>query len=230
MTKAWLPLEANAHLLTEYGKVIGLPAGLGFHEVISMEPWALEMIPTPVEAVLLVFPISEDPPEDDFAESGIDTAIESCYFMEQTVGNACGTIALLHALINLSLSGKYTFEPSSYVSRILESTKHLTARLRADWLATDPEIEALHARFQVLGDTPVEGSEDVDTHFICFIRCNDHIVELDGRRGHALTRAYTEEGNGFPEKVFDIIRTEFVDRNPGELRFSILALAPTITD
>lgn len=40
--------------------------------------------------------------EDEAAEaSPASAASQSAYFMKQTIGNACGTIALLHTIANL---------------------------------------------------------------------------------------------------------------------------------
>jgi ubiquitin carboxyl-terminal hydrolase L3 len=90
MPKSWLPLEANPEVLTSYCQRLGLQSTLGFHDVLGVEEWAMDMIPQPVHAILLLFPISsasEAERESTLADGGI-----RAYFMKQTVGNACGTI------------------------------------------------------------------------------------------------------------------------------------------
>jgi Ubiquitin carboxyl-terminal hydrolase, family 1 len=65
----------------------------------------LAMVPTPVLAVMLLFPITR---ETDAADKQADAAGStdalappaSLFYMKQTIGNACGTIAMLHCIAN----------------------------------------------------------------------------------------------------------------------------------
>ena len=49
MTKTWLPLESNPDVMNDYVSKMGLDLSkIQFHDVMSTEEWALEMIPRPV--------------------------------------------------------------------------------------------------------------------------------------------------------------------------------------
>lgn len=49
MTKSWLPLESNPDVMNDYVSKMGLDVSkIQFHDVMSTEDWALEMIPRPV--------------------------------------------------------------------------------------------------------------------------------------------------------------------------------------
>jgi Ubiquitin carboxyl-terminal hydrolase, family 1 len=49
MTKTWLPLESNPDVMNDYVGKMGLDlTKISFHDVMSTEDWALEMIPRPV--------------------------------------------------------------------------------------------------------------------------------------------------------------------------------------
>lgn len=65
--KHWLPLEANPEVMTDYARslgivpriclaviryCLGLPSFLHFTDVLSVEDWALEMVPQPVLAAV----------------------------------------------------------------------------------------------------------------------------------------------------------------------------------
>lgn len=65
------------------------------------------MVPTPVLAVLLLFPISDaSEAHKDAEKAGIlakaDSNSKKLYYMKQTVGNACGTVGLTHVALNLA--------------------------------------------------------------------------------------------------------------------------------
>eukprot|EP01052_Picozoa_sp_SAG31_P017048 SAG31_NODE_1151_length_9643_cov_15.981978_8_plen_359_part_00 len=57
--KSWLPLESNPQILGNYLNKIGFSLGYSFHDVVSFEDFAVDMVPTPVHAVLMLFPITE---------------------------------------------------------------------------------------------------------------------------------------------------------------------------
>lgn len=56
--KRWFPLESNPAVMNEYVQQLGFPTSeFSFCDVLSTEDWALEMVPKPVHAVLMLFPI-----------------------------------------------------------------------------------------------------------------------------------------------------------------------------
>lgn len=82
-----------------------------FVDVFSTEDWALEMVPQPVAAVLLLYPLTDqqiqNTPNDESTTAPAPSAdvrsngTDDVWFMKQRIGNACGTIGLIHALANL---------------------------------------------------------------------------------------------------------------------------------
>jgi ubiquitin carboxyl-terminal hydrolase L3 len=58
--KRWFPLESNPAVMTDYVAKMGFPSdAFSFCDVLSTEDWALEMVPTPVTAVIMLFPIKK---------------------------------------------------------------------------------------------------------------------------------------------------------------------------
>ena len=69
---------------------------------------------------------------------------------------------------------------------------------------------------------------DVNTHFICFTEVNGSIYELDGRKASPINH-----GPSSPETLLsDACRVVkgFMERDEGEHRFTIVALAPTVEE
>ena len=57
--KKWFPLESNPTVMNEYVKRMGCPDTFSFCDVYSTEEWALAMVPRPVLAVVMLFPIKD---------------------------------------------------------------------------------------------------------------------------------------------------------------------------
>ncbi|KAG6521750.1 hypothetical protein ZIOFF_018876 [Zingiber officinale] len=109
--------------------------------------------------------------------------INKVYFLKQTVGNACGTIGVLHALGNATSQIKLVEE--SFLDRFFKTTANLnpfesaSACQRASVLEKDKEMEDAHSIAATAGDT--EAASEVDEHYICFT-C------IDGNRESYLCR------------------------------------------
>jgi ubiquitin carboxyl-terminal hydrolase L3 len=105
--KKWFPLESNPAVMNTYVEKLGFPtSAFSFCDVLSTEEWALDMVPKPVVGVLMLFPIK--PHTEAFAkeeaqriEANGQVVSSNVYYMKQTVGNACGTVGLLHAIGNM---------------------------------------------------------------------------------------------------------------------------------
>lgn len=180
--KSWFPLESNPSVMNAYMKKLGMNTDMySFHDVFSTEDWALEMVPRPVLAVLMLFPITES--SEKYAEeeqtriqSNGQIVSENMVYIQQTIDNACGTIGLLHAACNAQTNDLIV--PDSYLSRFISQVKTKSPSEIAQYLEDDSELEATHESAAGEGQTEQTG-EDVDTHFICFRYINSTVILLD---------------------------------------------------
>ncbi|KAL6985914.1 Ubiquitin carboxyl-terminal hydrolase 3 [Sarracenia purpurea var. burkii] len=102
--KKWLPLEANPDIMNQFLWGLGLPKDEAeCYDVYGLDEEILEMVPKPVLAVLFLHPITIQSEEERILQDSVNKEPNSgVYFMKQTVGNACGTIGLLHAVGNVT--------------------------------------------------------------------------------------------------------------------------------
>merc|ERR1719230_491837 len=113
----WLPLESNPDILNAFARRLGCPASWGFADVFGLDDELLCMIPQPCAALCLLFP-SEGISKPRRAElrarvaAAPQTLSPKLVFAQQhdDVGNACGTIATLHALSNAAAAGALHLE------------------------------------------------------------------------------------------------------------------------
>lgn len=170
MPKSWFPIESNPEVMNNYAGRLGLDTSIfSFQDVLSTESWALEMIPQPVVGVLMLYPIKESSEQENTRELArilnegqyID---QSVYFMKQTVGNACGTIGILHSIANARPAVK--IQPNSYLDKFFAATAAMTPEEIAAYLESDDEIEHVHETAAADGQSAQDA--DVDSHFVCF--------------------------------------------------------------
>jgi len=219
---------------------LGFSDDLAFHDVYSLDdPDLLALVPRPAYALLVIMPATpnwqadrkaEDAKRTDYEGSGPE---EPVVWFKQTIGNACGSIGLLHCLLN---GAAVPFiQPGSDLAKIREDALPLRLAERAEMLYHNEAFEAAHASVAALGDTtpPGEGStEHAGQHFVAFVRGDDgHLWELEGDRSGPLDRGLLAEGE-------DVLSPAALDRGfrrvikleqgagGKDLRFSCIALGP----
>ncbi|XP_057510552.1 ubiquitin carboxyl-terminal hydrolase 3-like [Actinidia eriantha] len=183
--KRWLPLEANPDVMNQFLWGLGLPEDEAeCCDVYGLDEELLEMVPKPVLAVLFLYPITAKSEEERILQdSAMKEPSGGVYFMKQTVGNACGTIGLLHAVGNVTSEIKLL--EGSFLDRFFKSTATMDPLERAAFLEKDREMEVAHSVAATAGET--EASDNVDTHFICFACVDGQLYELDGRKSGAIS-------------------------------------------
>ncbi|KAH0545193.1 hypothetical protein GP486_008459 [Trichoglossum hirsutum] len=239
--KAFIPLENNPEVMTTLVHNLGLSSSLSFHDVFSIDdPELLAFVSRPAYALLLVFPCSETYEkfrrEEDAERSEYDGAgdEEPVVWYKQTIKNACGLIGLLHGVSNGE--ARDFIEPSSDLSALLTSAIPLRPTPRADLLYNSRALESAHQSAAVLGDTVAPpADEKLDLHYVCFVKSksDNHLWELDGRRKGPLDRGELKpEEDVLSERALDMGVRKFLRRETeseeGELRFSLVVLAPTM--
>ena len=161
----WLPLESEPDLLNLYCCEINGGFKAQFVDVYGFEADLLQMVPQPVKAFMFLFPV-------DIRDSKTIEFKGKCWFSKQTIGNACGTVAVIHALANSGMAQHKLLE-------YIESTKEMTPLERGKVLEKADFIEKAHTVTAKLGSTEMD--ESTDLHFVTLLPINGRIVEFDGR-------------------------------------------------
>ncbi|PPD76829.1 hypothetical protein GOBAR_DD26263 [Gossypium barbadense] len=208
--KRWLPLEANPDVMNQFLWGLGLPENEAeCCDVYGLEDELLAMVPQPVLAVLFLFPITSQTEEERLRQDN-EKRDASCkvYFMKQTVGNACGTIGLLHGVGNVTSEIK------------LPDFKLLYGLKRAAFLEKEREMEVAHSVAATAGET--EASDNVNTHFICFSCVDGKLYELDGRKSGPISHGASSPSSLLQDAA-KVIKG-MIQKNPESLNFNVIAL------
>lgn len=104
----------------------------------------------------------------------------------------------------------------------LSDTLHDTPDARAAKLMSDPGARAAHADVVHEGQSAV--ADDTTQHFVTLVCRQGRLLELDGFKAHPI-----DHGPSTPESLLEdavVVLRQFMARDPEELRFTMLALAP----
>lgn len=233
---AFIPLEANPELMTTLIHKLGVSEKLQIHDIFSLtEPELLSFIPRPAHALLLVFPVSATYESSRIAE---DTLVEDykgkgehepVLWWRQTIRNACGLMGLLHAVSNGT--AKSFIQVGSTLDEIIKKSTPLEPNDRAKVLEDTPALATAHLEAASQGDTPApDANDDVELHYVCFAKGNDGgLWELDGRRRGPIRRGdLNSDEDVLSPKSLSLGPLKFLEREGGDLRFSAVALAPSM--
>lgn len=154
---------------------------------------------------------------------------EDVWFIKQRIGNACGTIGLLHALLNTPKDLQSAFiQPESWLHTFSQNCPStLDPMTKAEALETNDKIASLHdAATSSDANATDRGNIDdkIITHFISLVCVNDTLYELDGRKKGPVKHGKTSSATLLKDSCRVV--KEFMSRDPDEMRFTILALAP----
>lgn len=191
--------ENNPDVMTRLAIRLGLSPELQFHDVYALDdPDLLAHIPRPAMALLAIIPRtpawerdrdSEDAMKSDYSGSGPD---EPVIWFKQTIGNACGSIGLLHSTINGPAAA--FIGPNSDLAAIRRRAIPLQMNERADMLYNNKPFELAHKSFEEAGDTrAIPVTEHNGQHFVAFVKAEGKLWELEGSRKGPLDRGSLAE-------------------------------------
>lgn len=239
MGKQFVPLECNPEVFNELMYSLGVSKTLSFHDVFSIDPEMLGMIPRPVLSVIMAFPVSPQYEEyrqaqdkdlaDDYYNAISGSADEEAIWIKQTIGNACGTMALLHTLVNNVPAD--LIEKGSPLDKMIKELDGLNAVDRTKYLENCAELEKFHTTVAGKGSTQApEASTEVEHHYVCLTKAKkaNTLYELDGRRKGPIKLGDLEESDVLLcQKSLDKVK-EFLTREGESGQFSIIALGPAL--
>jgi len=221
----WLPLESNPQVMTRLLRGGGVPEPWNVTDVFGLDPDLLVMVPQPVKALILLFPMTEA--SEKFMKERAESMSTKDYpsglfYTHQTVSNACGTVALLHSVGNST--DAFGLKDDSVLGGYYQSTKDLGAAEKAKFLETCQSVAELHKNHAqaLLNSTETPDLEDeAEHHFIAFVHHGGALWELDGRKPLPI--------NCGPSKPEDLLLDaskecqKYMAADPDNMKFSLMA-------
>jgi ubiquitin carboxyl-terminal hydrolase L3 len=239
--KMFTVLENNPEVMNHLARALGMDEKLSFYDIYSLtDPDLLAFMPRPVYALLVIIPLTptwdearttEDADKSEYTGKGED---EPVIWFKQTIGNACGSIGLVHSLLNSGAIGH--IKPGSTLDRIRKDALPKDMVDRAKVLEDSEDFERAHAEAAKMGDTKAPATTDeyhMGQHFVSFVKArNGHLWELEGGRKGPLDRGALKDDEdvlspaALEKGLGRLMRIE--SEKGGDLRFSAIALAHSL--
>jgi ubiquitin carboxyl-terminal hydrolase L3 len=215
------PLSNDPESLSQFAETIGVdPASFQFAEIYSFDEELLALIPQPVYSTIFLFPVGPDTGPLDLRHSdpvAVDGAVP--WFTLQTVSNACGTIAVIHSVLN-NLS-RLVIKADSWLSRFIAANgPDTTPAERAEHLEKSNDLLSLHEGSATQDSTPILPSSGYN-HFVTFVIFEGKLWELDGRKPQPICHGPTED---LLNASLAVIKRDFHPHVPDIMATSTVAL------
>ncbi|KAJ7449549.1 hypothetical protein FB451DRAFT_1287264 [Mycena latifolia] len=237
MSSRWIPLESNPEVLNSWSSQAGLAPVAQFNDVFGLDEALLAMVPQPVKAVVLLFPISPESEarrkeeDEEILSKGQPRLDPTIFWIKQTISNACGTMGLIHAIANSDV----TLLPESALAKFIDQCTGKTPEERAKLLETTPLFADIHEQAASSGQSAVPTNLDTDLHFTCFVAAPSsrgpgseasgmRLVELDGRRNGPIDRG---ECTDLLADAAKVIQKVYMG-NSKSMQFNVMALSSEV--
>eukprot|EP00478_Filoreta_tenera_P001867 GABV01001908.1.p2 GENE.GABV01001908.1~~GABV01001908.1.p2 ORF type:complete len:216 (-),score=115.10 GABV01001908.1:11-658(-) len=205
---------------------LGVSEDFDFHDVFGMDPELLMMVPRPCYGVVLLFPITENSEkakgeEEERIKKDGQTVSDKVYFTKQTVGNACGTVGLIHLILN---NPAVKLDEDKFFAKFKKETANMNPDERAKALEDNRDIEEEHQVVAAAGESKIEDIERINLHFVALVNIDGHLYELDGRKPFPINHGPTTDDSVLEDAAK--VAKQFMDRDPTNVNFNIVSLGP----
>lgn len=205
-------------------KQCGVSESYQLVDVYGLEEELLAMLPPNVKAFILLFPCTENyekhrkQEDEELKGKKVNSDL---FYMRQYLHNACGTIALFHAVLNNLDSIEVKDGP---LKAFYENAKGLTPEERGKLLEQDKDLIDIHQKIAREGQTaaPPE-DEKVLFHYAALVKVGNELFELDGRKNFPVSHGETSD-DSFKLDAAKVCK-KFMERDEKEMRFTVMAIA-----
>jgi len=128
----------------------------------------------------------------------------------------------LHAIANNQT--KVQLVENKFFANFFRRTRGQTPQQKATALENDTEIEVAHQQTAKEAKSKVNHKINDNLHFNCWVCVDGGLYELDGRKRFPIYHGPTTQAN-LLSNACRLIRTQFMDRSPNDMRFNMVALA-----
>ncbi|KAA1073871.1 hypothetical protein PGTUg99_013812 [Puccinia graminis f. sp. tritici] len=253
MSEGWCLTESDPAIFTILLSELGV-SGLQVEELWSLDNQSLEQL-KPVHALIFLFKYVNSDQRDPSKQAGEQQpAPPGTWFAHQVITNACATLAILNAVMNIpSTSSKiqlgqelsqlkefsvgksvkketgFASIPSKILIEILaDHPIDLDSQMTGELLTNSERIRAVHNSFArpdpFQRDEPKQMSTEDAYHFITYLPLQGKLYELDGLNGLPVFHGKIPEGQSWTSLAREVIQNRINTYSSTEVHFNLMAV------
>jgi len=221
----WVGLESNPEVLTKYAHKLGVQESWGFSDVFGLDDEALKMVPSPCVGIIFLYPYSQVETRKKALGTCRGKKKPGVWYMSQTIGNACGAVALMHTVMNCL---DRVSQDSSFLSKFQSDTENASSGERGNLFGG--ALRDVHDELASGGQTNApKPNADLDFHFISLVPVKGVLYELDGNNDGPIDLGPVGEGSdAFLRAAVAHVKKSYIAPFP-DSNFSMMALGPRET-
>ncbi|KAM0790745.1 hypothetical protein ACM66B_004598 [Microbotryomycetes sp. NB124-2] len=148
------------------------------------------------------------------------------YFAHQVINNACATLALLNATMNVDDA---TIELGTELDSLRAFSKDLDPDSRGWTISNSERIREVHNSFARSDPFHLEEARDDQQsedayHFICYLPIGNELYELDGLQSLPISHGQLSSGQNWTDRAREVIQQRISTYPEGELMFNLMVL------
>ena len=231
MSSGWNTIVSEPGVFTKLVQNLGVK-NVEIEELYALDADSLRQV-APIHAVIFLFKYSSIDREYARRNVPIDGEYDpyfqqkGIFFAQQTIQNACATLAVLNALFNSTNDVDVGDELSNF--RLF--TVDFDPEMCGVTLTNSEVIRTIHnsfsaPRFIDTGDEqnrPQDEQDDGLFHFIAYVNIKNTIYELDGLKQYPIQHEALSGPEDFCEKLPQVLQRR-ISKYEGEIRYSLLAI------
>ncbi|KAI5114939.1 hypothetical protein M0805_006580, partial [Coniferiporia weirii] len=217
----WQLTESDPGVFTELLKTLGVD--LVVDDLYSLDSEALASL-QPIHALIFLFKWVSNEDERGGGSGAYDDAFPG-FFAHQVVNNACATLAVLNALLNIP-----NLKTGPVLQDLLSFTAGMDAQTRGLAITSSEFLREAHNALSPPSAISLDGlsmpktSED-SYHFVVYLPVAGSVYELDGLKQNPVRHGvYSDNGEGWIAKARETIEARIATYPPGSLEFNLMAV------
>lgn len=231
MSSGWNTIVSEPGVFTKLVLNLGVK-NIQFDELYSLDSNSLREV-APIHAVIFLFKygkIDRQHAQKNLPLDGeYDTEFQQngVFFAQQTIQNACATLAVLNALFNSTDD----IDVGEELSNLRMFTAEFDPEMCGETLSNSELIRTIHNSFSAptfidTGDQqkpPRDERDDGLFHFVAYVNKNNTIYELDGLKQYPIKHDSLSSADEFYDKLPEVLQRR-IAKYEGEIRYSLLAI------
>lgn len=215
----WNTIDLDAGVFTELVEKLGV-TGVELNDVYLIDSDSLHQL-DPLYGVIFLFKWQRQ--ADNIGEYDKDYAKKGIFFAQQTIQDACATLAVINCVMN-----RPELELGEELGNFKLFTTGFDLEMVGDTIGNSELIRTIHNSFSAPNSLLVDETRpqlgDGDLfHFVAYTPINGYIYELDGLKPYPIRHQKCDGIEQFPDLLPGILQDR-IARFGNEVRFLLLAL------